>query len=91
MTDELTQAQEKAVALIEQRRVFLSKPRQTPLGDVPPGALVLGETDVYQVWFDEDGVVCECYAGCEPTHEPKCSHAMAAMIAWHDYSGTRRW
>lgn len=43
-----------------------------------------GDTDHYQVWASDDGVLCECYADSAPRPVPRCSHAVAAMVAWHE-------
>lgn len=53
---------EKALTLIDQRRVRLVLP--TRQGD-PPGAVILGGEADYAVWFHQDGVACDCYAGTD--------------------------
>jgi len=53
----------------------------------PAGAIVVGRPD-HEVWFHPTGVECDCRAGADhgPT-EPRCSHAVAAMILWHELLG----
>ena len=65
----------KAQRLVEENRVYLSR-RHSNL------AAVCGDTDHYEVWASEEGVQCECYADSAPRPVPRCSHAVAAMVAW---------
>lgn len=53
----------------------------------PPGAIILGEHD-HMVWFEGQGCTCDCMAGSEhASGPPRCSHAVAAMLAWHSVLG----
>ena len=73
---------DKARLILDQRRVRLILPTR----ESPPGAVVLGETADYEIWFTDDGTSCDCYAGSDhaPLPEPRCSHAVAAMVLWAD-------
>lgn len=63
---------EKALRLLEQRRVLLVA------GQVG-AAVVIGDTDTYDVVAVPSGVACTCIAAGGGRI---CSHALAAMVAW---------
>lgn len=67
----------KAARLVDENRVYLSR-RHSNL------AAVCGDTAHYEVWASEEGVQCECYADSAPRPVPRCSHAIAAMVAWYE-------
>jgi predicted nucleic acid-binding Zn finger protein len=72
----------RAQQLLETRRVRLASHEEAG-GQRRYGAVILGENGDYAVWFDEFGVTCDCYAGSDhTTTEPRCCHAVAAMVAW---------
>lgn len=77
--------------LLDDRRVRLILPGPDPVDPfamTPAGAYVLGREADYQVWFQPEGVTCECWAGSDHAPgPPKCGHAVAAMIAWEEYQG----
>lgn len=73
---------QRADELLADRRVRLA----TWHGGVVAGAVILGRTDDYEVYFSPDGVQCTCRAGSDHGWtEPRCSHAVAAMVAWHEH------
>jgi hypothetical protein len=53
------------------------------------GVIVRGYTDAYRVFAHHDGIMCECRAGSDHTWaEPRCSHALAAMLYWGEHTPT---
>jgi uncharacterized Zn finger protein len=68
---------EKAVRLLEQRRVLVVTDGHAAL--VCDQALVGGDCDLYRVTATVDAIRCDCPAGQVGA---VCSHAVAAMVAW---------
>jgi hypothetical protein len=77
---------DEANRLLEQGLVRLCMTEQIP------GAVVIGRHADYTVWFLAEGVTCDCRAGADHgATEPRCSHAVAAMICWADALAGRPW
>lgn len=68
---------DKALRLLEQRRVHLDDLLNRPMRHGNLTATVFGDTDMYLVDADERGVWCSCAARARP-----CAHVVAAMLAW---------
>ena len=66
----------KAQRLLDEHRVLLATRGGSAL--VADRAFVGGDHDLYRVEARPGGVVCSCPAG----REGRCSHAVAAMVAW---------
>jgi hypothetical protein len=71
---------EKALRLLEQRRVHLDDLLNRPFGDAGSTATVFGDSDMYLVDADERGVRCSCPMGGRQARA--CAHKVAAMLAW---------
>lgn len=67
---------EKAARLVDENRVVLSRRARNC-------AVVAGDTGHYECWATPEGVTCECYQSTHPEGR-LCSHAVAAMVAWHE-------
>lgn len=65
---------EKAATILEENRVLLRGTR----------ALVAGSSGFHRIEATEHEVICDCEAG---RHGRSCSHALAAMVAWHEHEG----
>lgn len=53
------------------------------------GVIVRGYTDAYRVFAHADGIQCDCRAGSDHSWaEPRCSHALAAMLYWQEVHPT---
>jgi hypothetical protein len=64
---------EKVHRLLEHRRVLLVRGQAA--------AVVIGDTEVYDVVAVPSGVACTCLAA---GGGQVCSHALAAMVAWQE-------
>jgi hypothetical protein len=72
---------DKALRLFEENRAMLHRDGCA--------AFVAGDTATYLVRAFSDGLSCSCPAGREITNHreggsPRCSHVVAAMIAWSE-------